>query len=366
MLEHFQVEICDQILAADQLLFEAATRYRLLAATRPLNELEAQAKFLAGYNDPELRYPGPIEVEVEPLRRLQLPDTLLGSWLKGQRRQLLEIASVLAGRASLAEVSRRIYGSPTPELQEAARRILRELPVVAPNDWENLPWVRGQLRKALRVCGLNDWTVSVSPGNWTAARPLNREIVVTRYGPVPKGTAERLAVHEVGVHALRSHNGFGQPLKLFGYGLPGYEATEEGLAVYSELLSGTADARILRRYAARVLAVGALARGLSFRQSFEEMLGFGLNEKQSWSTVLRAHRGGGLYKDHIYLEGLFKVMAYHRQGGSLETLYMGKVGLQHLEALGADGLGRAARLPWFLQAEPEEDTAWRLIQSLAA
>ncbi len=362
--------ISNTILSADHLLFETASKCRLLTLARPLNEVEARVEFLAGRGNPKLIYPAPTPVEVAALERLRLPRTTLGGWLENQRRQLLAVASALSGKASLTQVSRQIYGSPGPNLEAAARCILQELPVELPNQWERLPWVRNELRAALRDCGLEQWKISVSPGNWTAARPLAQEIVVTRYGPVPAGTARRLAVHEIGVHALRAQNGFDQPLKLLGYGVPGYEATEEGLAVYSEVWTGTADARILRRYAARVLAVSALDRGLTFAENFEELVALGLTEAQSWSTVLRARRGGGLYKDHIYLEGLFKILGHLRDGGSLESLYVGKVGLQHLDELQqglAEGwLNPPARLPWFLEQQPAPNRAWQLLQQLVA
>lgn len=362
--------MCDLILEMDRILFELAPKLRLLKAVRPQNEAEARARFLGG-KEPELVYPEPIRIKVARLHELSLPqDEPLAKLLEGQRQQLLAAASALAQEKSVADVSRSIYGCPSSELEQAARRLLRELPVEKPRCCESLPKVRRELREALARCQMSGWKVGVSPGDWTAAWPLERKILVTRVGPVPAGTAARLAVHEVGVHALRAHNGFQQRMKLFGYGLPGYESTEEGLAVYAELLTGTADARILRRYAARVVAVSALDRGLTFRQSYEELLELGLSELQGWATVLRARRGGGLFKDHIYLEGLFKVMSYLRRGGSLELLYVGKVGLEHLElvreGLAQGWLSPPAKLPWFLEQEPDQTGAWRLIEDLAA
>jgi len=46
---------------------------------------------------------------------------------------------------------------------------------------------------------------------------------------------------------------------------------------------------------------------------------------------LRAHRGGGFIKDHIYLQGRRRIREYLEDGGSLKPLYVGKVPLESVE-----------------------------------
>ena len=52
---------------------------------------------------------------------------------------------------------------------------------------------------------------------------------------IPAHRVEALIHHEVGTHLVTGHNGAAQSLKMLAVGLPGYEQTQEGLAVLAEL-----------------------------------------------------------------------------------------------------------------------------------
>ena len=56
---------------------------------------------------------------------------------------------------------------------------------------------------------------------------------------------EPLLHHEVGTHVVTYQNGARQPLKMLTVGLPGYDETQEGLAVLAEYLTGGLDPRRL-------------------------------------------------------------------------------------------------------------------------
>ena len=45
---------------------------------------------------------------------------------------------------------------------------------------------------------------------------------------------------------------------------------------------------------------------------------------------MRVHRGGGLTKDAVYLRGLEWLLQYLGNGGDLEPLWIGKIGLRHI------------------------------------
>ena len=82
---------------------------------------------------------------------------------------------------------------------------------------------------------------------------------------------EPLLHHEVGTHVVTSQNGARQPLRLLTIGLPGYDETQEGLAVLAEYLTGELDPRRLRVLAARVVAVGKMLDGAGFLEIFESL-----------------------------------------------------------------------------------------------
>ena len=75
---------------------------------------------------------------------------------------------------------------------------------------------------------------------------------------IPEHRAEALLQHEVGTHLLTYFNGREQPFKMLQYGLPGYDALQEGIAVLSEHLVGGLTADRLRVLAGRVIAAGSV------------------------------------------------------------------------------------------------------------
>ena len=50
-------------------------------------------------------------------------------------------------------------------------------------------------------------------------------------------------------------------------------------------------------------------------------------------VTVRIYRGGGLTKDAQYLRGLQQLLAYLRGEGTLEPLFVGKLGLSHIQAV---------------------------------
>lgn len=141
-----------------------------------------------------------------------------------------------------------------------------------------------------------------------------------------------LTNHEIGVHMVTSMNSVLHPLQVFSHGFPNNEETQEGLAVFSEYMSGNLTVSRLKELAYRVLAVDSLAKGYSFSQTFRMLHnGYDLNRQDAFHIAVRAHRGGGLTKDHLYLSGLKKIYNRYKEGKDLSVLLTGKVSLEYLE-----------------------------------
>jgi uncharacterized protein (TIGR02421 family) len=137
--------------------------------------------------------------------------------------------------------------------------------------------------------------------------------------------------HEIGTHLLTYYNGRCQPLRQLSTGLAGYDELQEGLAVLAEYLGGGLSIARLRTFAGRVVAVAATASGRSYLETYQQLHDeFHFSARQSFVTALRAHRGGGLTKDIIYLRGLRDLLQYLGGGHDLEPLYVGKISLAHL------------------------------------
>jgi len=145
---------------------------------------------------------------------------------------------------------------------------------------------------------------------------------------------DRLVVHELDVHAQRSMNGRAQQLRCFATGLPSSLATEEGLALVAEEVSGTSSPGVLSRQLEVVRAIDH-ARKAGFKEvhdTLAERVGPGL----AWGISIRIKRGlqnpglPGVYaKDSVYLSGRTQVRAWLDAGGDVSLLYVGKVGLHH-------------------------------------
>ena len=116
---------------------------------------------------------------------------------------------------------------------------------------------------------------------------------------------EPLIQHEVGTHVVTYQNGRAQPLQILAVGLPGYDETQEGLAVLAEYVSGGLDPLRMRLLAGRVIAIRRMLDGARFLDIFEELRErYSFAPKTAWGVTIRVARSGGLTKDVIYLRGI--------------------------------------------------------------
>lgn len=143
-----------------------------------------------------------------------------------------------------------------------------------------------------------------------------------------------LTNHEIGVHMVTTMNGLLHPLKIFAHGFPNNIETQEGLAVFSEYLSGNLTVKRLKELAYRVIAVDSLAKGYNFSKTFRLLHNhYDLDRNKAFYISTRAHRGGGLTKDYLYLSGLKKIFDFYHSGEDLSPLLTGKVCIEHLDTI---------------------------------
>lgn len=143
-----------------------------------------------------------------------------------------------------------------------------------------------------------------------------------------------LTNHEIGVHMVTTMNGKTHPLKVFSHGFPNNEETQEGLAVFSEYMSGNLTITRLKELAYRVIAVDSLAKGYSFSRTFRLLHnGYDLDKEKAFHISVRAHRGGGFTKDHLYLTGLKKIYDYYQKHNNLNIFLTGKVSFEYADEI---------------------------------
>lgn len=137
--------------------------------------------------------------------------------------------------------------------------------------------------------------------------------------------------HEIGVHLVTTMNGLLHKLKIFSHGFPNNEETQEGLAVFSEYMSGNLTIKRLKELAYRVISVHSLAKGYTFSKTFRLLHNtYDLDRETAFYITMRAHRGGGFTKDYLYLSGLKKVYDYYHNQKDMSLLLTGKVSLEYV------------------------------------
>lgn len=176
----------------------------------------------------------------------------------------------------------------------------------------------------------------------------------------------QLLNHEAFIHTATSLSGKAQPhLRVLGLGSPRTTRTQEGLAVFSELITSSIDLVRLRRVALRAIAVDAALSGADFIEVFRIYLEGGQTESDAYNSAQRVFRGGDVRgriaftKDGAYLEGLLLVQTFLRKVIADErpelipVLFAGRMTLGdaiELEPLFREGLLSPARyLPDWLR-----------------
>ncbi len=181
-------------------------------------------------------------------------------------------------------------------------------------------------------------------------------LLINKYAKFSEIEANAVLNHEIGTHILTYFNGMSQKFKMLHTGLAGYDELQEGLAVLAEYLSGSLTKTRLRILAGRVVAADCISRGADFMETFERLFkDFGFPDRTAYDITARIFRGGGLIKDAIYLRGLIGLIQYIKDGGDLELLFVGKIGLQHIpfveELIHREILHKPVLIPRFLKSE---------------
>ncbi len=143
----------------------------------------------------------------------------------------------------------------------------------------------------------------------------------------------QLIHHEAFIHVATKLNGKAQTrLPILGRSHAGTTATQEGLAVFAEFITGSMELDRLRRLTDRVIAIQMAIDGADFIQVYEYFLErTGGRREQSFDNARRVFRGGVLTggapftKDIVYLDGLLRVHNFLRTAVSL-----GRSDLLHL------------------------------------
>lgn len=154
-----------------------------------------------------------------------------------------------------------------------------------------------------------------------------------------------LEVHEGWVHLGTTMNGHQQPYCTFlSKGPPSSTITQEGLAIFTELITLSSYPERVRKVTNRILGVEMAEKGASFLEVFHFFLAQGYTEHDSYTLAVRIFRGstpdgGPFTKDLSYSKGFVLVFNYIsvavRRGllDRIPMLFCGKATLADLKTL---------------------------------
>lgn len=229
--------------------------------------------------------------------------------------------------------SLRVYGTPTEKDVQNARFILHVADEPDTEDMEKKYTPEDAKVYFEEFVRQYDFPLNISFSNSIAADAMvsnnTQSLLIKKNTVFSRNQLLTLANHEIGVHLVTTYNGMLQPLKVFSNGFPKNVETQEGLAVFSEYMSGALTLRRLKELAYRVLASDSLIKGYSFSDTFDMLYGqYKLDRNKAFTITMRVHRGGGFTKDRLYLSGLKKIYKRHKNGLSMDTLLTGKVTME--------------------------------------
>jgi uncharacterized protein (TIGR02421 family) len=332
-------------LDVDARLTEIERRVNMLLNTTPVNAAQAWADFArSDYAAvPTLRL-RPLDFEPDMVRRdlynleiENITDPALHTLFREKRDEIAMQTTALEDRdtSRFVYASLQLYGGIAQHLASVAEELLQTIPAEAPST----PSVTaGAFADAARAEFDRYRAVYPDFPSRVEVRDDVSELMVS-FGRllIPEAAAVRadrvepLLHHEIGTHVVTYQSGARQPLKLLTVGLPGYDETQEGLAVLAEYLTGGLDPRRLRVLAARVVAIGQMLDGAGFLQIFESLRNdHRMPVRTAWSIAIRVVLGGGCVKDAIYLRGITRILEALADGCSLDVLFVGKLSLDQV------------------------------------
>ena len=334
-----------KLLDIDKQIDTLVKKIELLRYVNPVNIEEEKQKFFASkyLTDPDFKYP---ERDFDKFKLHSQFFALELEAIEDERIRNLyeEIIYFYSGLIQCIETigegkkfyynSLRSFGSPTEADVKNAKFILH-----FEDDTENNPifqpkYSPSEAEEIFKTYGEKydfDFNIKHSSTMSAIAMVLNstKSLVVNSNHTYSENEMTILTNHEIGVHMVTTMNGLEHDLKVFSHGFPNNEETQEGLAVFSEYMSGNLTIKRLKELAYRVLAVNGLAKGYSFSKTVRSLHNtYDLNREAAFYITLRAYRGGGFTKDYLYLTGLKKIYNYHKEGKDLGVLLTGKVTLE--------------------------------------
>ena len=348
------------------LVYQASRKIRILGF---LNwPLSVRYRFFRSGSQqiPEVEYPQLDSTYAkEHLRAAKklLGDTPIDDWLK---KKIYEVGSGVkmlegCGTKQFFHQSVKIYGKPREKLRDGKSsplglaKYLRAVLSSQNINTGNLisgrnhssQTIRDKIsEKVIKVFGEESPEVVVVDNISAKATASSRRIRIRKGVRFSEKDVDQLMNHEALVHVATTLNGRAQKMvKILGANYGGVTKTQEGIAVFSEFITGCIDVSRMNRVLDRVLAIQMAIDGADFVEVYRFFLSRSKLKTEAYESTRRIFRGGvltGRYpftKDIVYLDGLVRVHNFCRtavargRNDIIELLFTGKIDLDDLPVI---------------------------------
>lgn len=286
-------------------------------------------------------------------------------------RDLTNVAKLITkvGTEEFGLLSEDLWGSPKqrlspsgPTILNVAERFGRNLNRVSDSETEkmfpkvlNSEGLASLLRSRLQESHLIERVKVIVTNQLVADAAAGSDYVkIRRDAKFSIKDVDVLLYHEVYTHIVTGLNGRSQRYaKWLGFDSPRCSSTQEGLAVFIELLSGKTYPRRQKRIIDRIMLLGMIEAGDQPSRMYEWLLDMGYSHKEALSLIMRAFRGSNpearrpFTKDVSYIKGLIECFNFihlsliHNHYDHIHALYCGKMNVRevpHIVNLMKDGL----------------------------
>ncbi len=357
----------DRIRRIAGLLYQASRSIRVLRSIDWPPEVKAEFFAKGAKELPQVSYqptdPSPAVEAVREARRSIVTVTMIDHWLDRHADTLERSARMLAavGTNAFFEYGRQIYGEPTAphrvlpltslqlaqHVSDTIDQLARIEMDIAPPEYHDAPTVARMIEQAV-AAHFGEAAPKVELVDKLSANALAtaKSIRIRRDARFTDRDASQLLHHEAYIHCATSLNGRAQTdLPILAAGHPGTTRTQEGLAVFAEIISGSIELDRMRRLADRVFAIQMAIEGADFLDVYRYFLERTASPDQAFENARRVFRGGVISggapftKDVVYLFGLLQVSLAIRgafaagRSDVLRLLFCGKLDALDIPAL---------------------------------
>jgi len=354
----------------DRRLVAAVKGIKLLASVSWPASLQAQ--FIEGWNAgrpqlPNVEYAkfdySPARAELAAVSGAADPGHPIGDYLRRTAESWCIATELLeaAGTPTVTQHSIRLFGRPGDRLPggsvsnlDAAKHFIdladeldRELVTSRADYCIPVETLRDELQASIDAFFTHHQvTVEIDPNLIAKAAAGPTRIRLRSSTCFSEYDKNQLLEHEAFVHSPTALNGREQPhLKSLALNSPRNTATQEGLATFAELMSGSIDIERMKRISLRIIAIDMALGGADFIQVFRFFLDAGQSETDSFASAQRVFRGAPLgggaafTKDTVYLHGLLSVHTFfrwalkHKRLSVCRNLFAGKLALHDVLSL---------------------------------